>query len=113
MSIEILFIQRGQHRLVRPLSRFPAATRVQTTVAPPVIKALKNIYEAYGNPERHRTDNGPRFSKSKGIEHVETYPYHPQVNASETFIKPLEKALKTAYCSSGSSQDALDDLLMA
>ena len=103
------------------LSRFPAASIVQTTAAKPVLKALDDIYTAYGHPERHRTDNGPPFnshefaqySASKGIEHVESYPYHPQGNPCETFMKPLGKALKAAYFNRDSAQKALDELLMA
>ena len=103
------------------LSRFPAASIVQTTAARPVLKALDGIYTTYGHPERHRTDNGPpfnsqefaRYSGSKGIEHVESYPYHPQGNPCETFMKPLGKALKAAYYNRDSAQLALDELLMA
>ena len=103
------------------MSRFPAAAIVPTTAARPVLKALDNIYTSYGHPERHRTDNGPPFnsqefaqySASKGIEHVESYPYHPQGNPCETFMKPLGKALKAAYYNRDSAQKAVDELLMA
>ena len=103
------------------LSRFPAATIVPNTSAQPVIKALNDTYTAYGQPERHRTDNGPpfnseqfrAFSNSKGIEHVKCYPHHPQGNPSETFMKPLGKALKAAYYNRDSAQEALDELLRA
>ena len=103
------------------MSRFPAAAIVQTTAAQPVLKALDKIYTSYGHPERHRTDNGPPFnsqdftqySAAKGIEHVASYPHHPQANPCETFMKPLGKALKAAYYNRDSAQKALDELLMA
>ena len=87
------------------MSRFPTATIVPNTSAPPIIKALDNVYTAYGQPQQHRTDNGPpfssdefaRYSSSKGIQQVFSYPYHPQGNPCETFMKPLGKALKAAY----------------
>jgi len=44
------------------LSRFPAATMVNSTAAKPVIKALESVYDTYGNPDVHRTDNGPPFN---------------------------------------------------
>ena len=77
------------------MSRFPTAALVPSTSATPVIKELDKVYSAYGQPERHRTDNGPPFnsdafrqySDSKGIEQVLTYPYHPQGNPCETFKK--------------------------
>ena len=70
------------------MSRFPAATIVPNTSAAPVVQALDKVYASYGQPERHRTDNGPPFnseefaqySSSKGIEQVYSYPYHPQGN---------------------------------
>ena len=85
-------------------SRFPAASIVGTTAAKPVLSALKNVYDSYGNPEAHRTDNGPpfhsqefsRFSKDRGIQHKRVFQYHPQANPAETFMKPLGKALKIA-----------------
>ena len=103
------------------MSRFPAASIVPTTAAQPVLKALDKIYTSYGHPERHRTDNGPpfnsqefkRYSASKGIEHVESYPYHPQGNPCETFMKPLGKALKAAYYNRDCAQTAVDELITA
>ena len=102
-------------------SRFPAATIVPTTAAQPVLKALDDVYTAYGQPARHRTDNGPPFnserfqeySEAKGIEHVRCYPHHPQGNPCETFMKPLGKALKAAYHHRDSAQAAIDELLKA
>ena len=102
-------------------SRFPSAAIVPSTSAAPVISALDRMYTNYGHPDRHRTDNGPpfnseefrRYSEEKGIEHILTYPHHPQGNPVETFMKPLGKALKAAYYNRESAQRALDDLLMA
>ena len=103
------------------VSRFPSATVLPNTSTGPVIKALEDIYLAYGHPDGHRTDNGPpfnskgfqEFSKSKGIEHILRYPYHPQGNPCETFMKPLGKALKVAYYNRENAQTALDKLLQA
>ena len=87
----------------------------------PVLKALDEVYTAYGQPQRHRSDNGPPFnshnfkqySAAKGIEHVLTYPHHPQGNPCETFMKPLGKAQKAAFYNRDSAQGALDELLKA
>ena len=103
------------------MSRFPAAKIVSGTSATTVINALDEVYTSYGQPDCHRTDNGPTFSsaefnsysKSKGIEHVLTYPHHPQGNPCETFMKPLGKALKAAFFNRDSAQQALDELLRA
>ena len=103
------------------MSRFPDAKIVPNTSAGPVIAALDDVYSAYGHPQRHRSDNGPPFnshafsdySTSKGIEHVLTYPHHPQGNPCETFMKPLGKALKAAIYNRDSAQKAVNELLQS
>ena len=87
------------------LTRFPAAEIVNSTSGEPVLKSLDNIHSNFGIPTSHRTDNGPPFnsqkftdfSNSKGIIHNKVYPYHPQANPVETFMKPLGKAMKIAH----------------
>ena len=103
------------------LSRFPAARIVPSTSTTPVIEALNSIYTDYGNPESHRSDNGPPFnskefadfSKSHSIMHHKTFPYHPQANPVETFMKPIGKAMKIAHYNKTSLQDALNSTLAA
>ena len=100
-------------------SRFPAAKIVPSTAAKPVLKELDTIYTNYGQPDSHRTDNGPPFnseefalySKGRGIEHIKTYPYHPSANPAETFMKPLGKAMKAAHYGKGDKEKALRELL--
>ena len=102
-------------------SRFPAAKIVKGTAAKQVIDAVDEVYTAYGQPMRHRTDNGPpfsseefqRYSDENGVEHVLSYPYHPQGNPVETFMKPLGKALKAAFYNRDCAQEAVDNLLKA
>ena len=102
-------------------SRFPAATIVPSTQSDPVISALEEIYTNYGNPEYHRTDNGPPFngqqfsdfSKRRGIKHTKIFPYHPQANHAETFMKPLGKAMKAAHFTNEEPQKVIKDLLSA
>ena len=101
------------------VSRFPAAEIVPGTSAKPVIKALDKIYTNFGQPSSHRTDNGPPFnskefedySKRKGITHIKTFPYHPQANPAETFMKPLGKTMKIAHHKNKDKQVALNELL--
>ena len=101
------------------VSRFPAAEIVSGTSATPVLKALDKIYTNFGHPSSHRTDNGPPFdsrafedySTEKGITHIKTFPYHPQANPAETFMKPLGKAMKIAYHKQADKQQALNQLL--
>ena len=67
----------------------------------------------------HRTDNGPpfnsekfaAFSEEKGIHHETSFPYHPQANPVECFMKPMGKALKAAHSENLNKEKALDDFL--
>ena len=64
-------------------------------------------------------DNGPafnskelgNFSTARGILIMNSYPYHPQGNEAEYFMKPFRKAVKTAIVTSRPSQQAADDLI--
>ena len=101
------------------MSRFPAAKIVPNTSATPVLKALEKIYSNYGQPITHRTDNGPpfdseafkQFSAQHGVTHIRTYPYHPQANPAECFMRPLGKGMKIAHHNKTDKEHALDQLL--
>ena len=101
------------------MTRFPAAKIVPGTSATPVLKALDTIYADFGQPKSHRTDNGPpfdshafqQFSNELGVTHIRTYPYHPQANPAETFMKPLGKAMKIAHHHRTDKEVALNKLL--
>ena len=100
-------------------SRFPAAKIVPNTSNSAVTTALSGIYADYGQPDSHQTDNGPpfnsegfaEFSQEHGIQHRKTYPYHPQGNPVENFMRPLGKAMKAAHNQKGDKKRALDDML--
>ena len=100
-------------------SRFPAAKIVPNTAAPAVTKALSGIYADFGQPASHQTDNGPpfnseafsQFSKDNGITHIKTYPYHPQGNPVENFMRPIGKAMKAAHYNRQDKREVLDQML--
>lgn len=99
------------------LSRFPVAKIVPKPNAGHVIKATEGIYQHYGYPDTHITDNGrcftsrefEEYSRSKDIQHKATYPYHPQANPVECFMKPLGKAIKIAHHQKQPLKRAIDD----
>ena len=101
------------------VSKFPAAKILNQTDADHVTEALREFYTSFGTPMVHRTDNGPpfnsekfaRFSEDRGIAHQKTFPYHPQANPVESFMKPLGKAMKTAYSARLNKKIALEDFL--
>ena len=100
-------------------SRFPAAKIVPNTSATAVTGALSEIYANFGEPNSHQTDNGPpfnseafaTFSKERGIQHVKTYPYHPEGNPVENFMRPIGKTMKAAHHSKKNKQHALNEML--
>lgn len=111
----------GKHIIVvqDTMTRFPDATIVPSTAAKHVIPSIQEIYETYGRPTTHKTDNGPPFngrefkdfSASLGIEHRTSYPYHPQANPVETFMKILGKTMKICHNKGMNKNKALRELL--
>ena len=101
------------------LSRFPDAKVVRSTSAQHVLPALAAMYNNFGNPLQHKADNGPPFngnefrdfSAARGISIKHSYPYHPQGNEAECFMKPLGKAVKVALDKHLPVQKAVDELL--
>ena len=101
------------------VSHFPAAKILNKTNEKKVIDTLGEFYANFGTPMVHRTDNGPpfnskeftRFSTDNGIIHEKTFPYHPQANPVETFMRPLGKAMKVAHREGKSKEEALRELL--
>ena len=102
------------------LSRFPNAKVVCSTSAQHMLQALGAIYNNFGNPQEHKADNSPPFnsqefkdfSTARGISVKHSYPYHPQGNEAECFMKPLGKAVKVAPDTNKPVQEAVDDLLI-
>ena len=100
-------------------SRFPAAKVVPNASNTSVTNALSEIYADFGQPESHQTDNGPpfnsegfaKFSAEQGIQHVKTYPYHPQGNPVENFMRPVGKCMKAAHHSKTNKKHALNVML--
>ena len=98
------------------VSKFPAAKIMGKTDTKAVTNALDEIYNAYGDPLVHRSDNGPpfnsagfkQFSDDRGIHHEKAFAYHPQANPVEGFMKPLGKAMKIAHRNNLNKSKALD-----
>ena len=100
-------------------SRYPAAKLVSSTAASKVIPAMAEIYDTYGNPRTQLSDNRPpfnseamrNFTKKRDIETKKIPPLHPAANPSETFMKPLGKAVKIAGHEQISEREAVKELL--
>ena len=103
------------------VSKFPTAKILEKTDAQGVTKALSEFYTQYGTPIIHRTDNGPpfnseefsEFSRQRGVKHEKSFPYHPQPNPVECFMKPLGKSMKIAHHNDQNTEEALNEFLAA
>ena len=107
VSVDLFGSMPSSHHIVvvqDMTSRYPAAKLVTSTKAEKVIPAIQDIYNEYGNPVQQLSDNGPPFyshamenvAKLRNIELQKIPPLHPSANPLETFMKPLEKTMKTA-----------------
>ena len=116
-----LFQIKKNHIIVAQyvLTRYPDAKIVSLTSVKPVLKAMHQIYTDYGHPDFHRTDNGhpfnstvvTDFSQSRDITHDKVYPFHPQANLVETFMKPLGKAMNVAHYNKDDKKTVLNNML--
>ena len=114
----------GEHVLVVQdlCTKYPVASLLKKdTTATTTIKVIDEIFTNFGRPSRYRSDNGPPFSSSKfesymesiGITRDLSYPYRPQSNPVETWMKPLGKCLKIANRNRKSKEEAIRNLLIA
>ena len=87
-------------------SRFPEVDIVHSTSASAIIPKMDRIFSTHGIPCIVRSDNGPPFTSDEikkymeenGIKHYRTTPLWPQANSeAENFMKPLAKAVRSAY----------------
>ena len=91
------------------------------TTAKQTINAIDRIFTNFGRPSRYRSDNGPPFTSHDFLAYMEgigvqsdpSYPYHPQANPVETWMKPLGKCLKIASRNHRDKETAIRELLLA
>ena len=97
----------GEHILVIQdlCTKYPVAVLLNNdTKAKTTINALDQIFTNFGRPLHYHSDNGPPFASHEftsymqdlGIESDPSFPYRPQSNPVETWMKPLGKCLKIA-----------------
>ena len=115
---------QGEHVLVVQdlCTKYPVAVLLSKgTHAKATINALDEIFTNFGRPTRYRSDNGPPFNSVEFTSYMEnigasrdpSYPYRPQSNPVETWMKPLGKCLKIANRNRKAKEQAIRDLLMA
>ena len=98
-SGETLFV------LIDGRSWYPVTKIMKKTDASHLIPCLDEIFATFGLPKEVISDNGPplksreikKFMDANGIRHRTITPIWPQANESETFMKSLIKAIRTAH----------------
>ena len=92
--------------LIDQLSKFPIVEAIHNTSADLLIDFLQRTIATFGIPHTIISDNGPPFKSYKlreffnklRIKHQRITPLWPQANSqAESFMKPLMKAVRTAY----------------
>ncbi len=86
-------------------SKWPEVHLMKETTAAKTIDILRQMFCTFGLPEQLVTDNGPQFvsedfvvfTRSNGIKHIRSAPYHPATNGlAERFVQSLKSALKAS-----------------
>ena len=92
--------------LIDQTSKFPVVNIIRNTSADLLIEFLQQTISTVGIPRVVISDNGPPFQSFKireffnkiGVTHQKITPLWPQANSqAESFMKPLTKAVRTAY----------------
>jgi hypothetical protein len=113
-SGETLFV------LIDGRSRYPVTKIMKKTDAPHLIPCLDEISATFGLPKKVISDNGPpfkskeikKFMDDNGIQHKTITPLWPQANESETFMKPLMKAIRTAHLQKQNWRRTMQEFLL-
>ncbi|CAB4012329.1 PREDICTED: uncharacterized protein K02A2.6-like [Paramuricea clavata] len=113
-SGETLFV------LIDGRSRYPVTKIMKKTDAPHLIPCLDEIFATFGLPKKVISDNGPpfqskeikKFMDDNGIQHKTITPLWPQANESETFMKPLMKAIRTAHLQKQNWRRTMQEFLL-
>ena len=76
---------------------------MSSTTSQETIRALRQLFAAYGLPQQLVSDNGPQFSSVKfatfltrnGVKHIRSSPYRPSTSGlAERFVRTLKQAMK-------------------
>ena len=106
--------------LIDGRSRYPVIKVMKKTDASHLIPCLDEIFATFGLPKEIISDNGPpfksneikKFMEENGIQHKRITPLWPQANESETFMKPLMKAIRTAHLQKQNWRRTIQDFLL-
>ena len=98
------FLDKSFLIIVDAHSKWAEVVEMSQTTTPRTITALRQIFATHGIPEEMVSDNGPQFisadfaefTRTNGIRHSRSSPYHPSSNGeAERFVRTFKEAMKT------------------
>ena len=98
------FLDKSFLIVVDAHSKWAEVVEMSQTTTPRTITALRQIFATHGIPEEMVSDNGPQFisadfaefTRTNGIRHIRSSPYHPSLNGeAERFVRTFKEAMKT------------------
>ena len=102
-------------------SKWPEVCEMSSTTTANTVRALRQLFAAYGLPEQIVSDNGPQFisadfaefMKMNGVKHIRCAPYHPSSNgAAERFVRTVKEALEATEMDGRTFQQRLQNFLL-
>ena len=94
---------------------------IKLTSSAKTIEVLRNLFARFGIPDQIVSDNGPpfmseeflSFTKSSGIRHITSSPYHPATNGlAERSVQSFKRELRSTSESPSSVREKLAKFLM-
>ena len=104
------------------LSKLADVIPTSYTTSSTTINILSTVFFTYGIPEHIVSDNGPQFvsdefrtfTRSNGIKHTRSSPYHPATNGlAERMVQTFNSAMKSAKQDKGNMHTKLARFLLA
>ena len=103
-------------------SKWPEIIKMKGTTANRTIEELRKLFSSYGLPEQVVTDNGLQFSseefaiftKTNGVKHITSSPYHPSTNgAVERLVQTFKKSMRASANDGRSQSQRLASFLLS
>ena len=98
------FMDKSFFIVVDAHSKWAEVVEMPQTTTARTIAVLRHLFATHGIPEQIVSDNGPQFTsndfaeftKTNGIKHTRSSPYHPATNGeAERFVRTFKEAMKT------------------
>ena len=116
------FLDKSFFIVVDAHSNRPEVVEMCQTTTAKTIEPLRHLFAIHGIPEQIVSDNGPQFTsadfkdftRTNGIEHSCSSPYHPASNGeAERFVRTFKEAMKSGKSDGLTLAHQLQNFLLA